>query len=101
MKYKLLIIMGALIFPMYSSVSQVVWSDCQPAVRSFIDGEYNGWNGDTIYELDNGQIWKQAVYHYHYHYAYHPKVLVFADTLGCRMVVSGDDDDGVLVRKIR
>ena len=32
-------------------------SDCDPAIETQIDGEFNGWEGDTIYKLRIGQIW--------------------------------------------
>ena len=42
----------------------------QTVVESQIDGDFNGWEGETIVKLMNGQIWQQAEYHYEYHYAY-------------------------------
>jgi hypothetical protein len=46
------------------------------AIRSTIINEFNGWSGDTIFELQNGQIWKQAKYQYKYFYAYRPKAVI-------------------------
>lgn len=46
------------------------------AIKSRIISEFNGWSGDTIFELQNGQIWKQAKYKYKYFYAYQPRVLI-------------------------
>lgn len=40
-----------------------------------IIGDFEGWKGETIVKLMNGQFWKQMEYHYHYHYAFMPKVL--------------------------
>ncbi len=45
--------------------------------ESRIEGEFNGWDGNTIVKLANGQIWEQVDYHYEYRYAYRPKVLVY------------------------
>src|SRR3989344_2622108 len=50
-------------------------------IESSIDGEFNGWEGETIYKLINGQYWQQSAYHYHYHYAYSPKVLIYGSNL--------------------
>ena len=47
------------------------------AVESSIDGTFNGWTGDTIFKLRNGQIWKQSSYAYMYHYAYSPEVTIY------------------------
>lgn len=45
-------------------------------VESRIEGTFEGWDGDTVFTLTNGQIWRQAEYDYHYHYAYMPKVTI-------------------------
>ena len=29
-------------------------------IHSNIDGEFNGWQGKTLFKLENGQIWKQT-----------------------------------------
>ena len=42
-----------------------------------IDGEFNGWSGDTIFIMTNGAIWRQTNYAYNYMYAYNPKVIVY------------------------
>jgi hypothetical protein len=42
-------------------------------IESRIDGEFEGWEGDTIFKLENGQIWQQSSYAYTYHYSYRPK----------------------------
>ncbi len=46
-------------------------------IESRIDGESNGWEGETMVKLTNGQIWQQSAYYYRYRYAYMPKVLIF------------------------
>jgi hypothetical protein len=76
---------------------------CERTLRTHIDGDFNGWEGETVYEMDDGTIWKQSGYHYHYHYAYHPEVLIYKDEYGvCRIIVKGDDDDEeVSVRRIK
>lgn len=58
-------------------------------IETQIDGEFNGWEGETIVKLMNGQIWQQTEYHYHYHYAYMPKVLVYRSGGGYKMKVEG------------
>jgi len=45
-------------------------------VESRIRGEFKGWSGDTEFELENGQVWKQSRYAYQYMYAYYPKVVI-------------------------
>ncbi|MBM4103020.1 MAG: hypothetical protein FJ263_03075 [Planctomycetes bacterium] len=60
-------------------------------IESQIDGEFEGWEGETIVKLTNGQIWQQTEYHYHYHYAYMPKVLIYYSGAGYKMKVDGID----------
>jgi len=58
-------------------------------IESRIDGEFEGWEGETIVKLINGQIWQQSEYYYHYHYSYSPKVLVYRSGSGYKMQVDG------------
>lgn len=45
-------------------------------IESNIDGTFEGWKGDSIYKLTNGQVWKQRTYKYEYKYAYRPEVII-------------------------
>jgi len=58
-------------------------------IESRIDGNFEGWTGDTVFTLINGQIWQQAEYNYYYHYAYNPKVVIFKDGSYYYMIVDG------------
>ena len=60
-------------------------------IESQIDGDFEGWEGETIVKLMNGQIWQQSEYHYNYHYAFMPKVMVFKSDSGYKMKVEGTD----------
>jgi (2Fe-2S) ferredoxin len=44
-----------------------------------IAGEFSGWNGNTLVEVDNGNIWKQIVYYYEYSYSYRPKITIYQE----------------------
>lgn len=46
-------------------------------IESRIDGEFKGFDGETIFKLTNGTIWKQKNYKYWYKYAYNPKCFVY------------------------
>jgi hypothetical protein len=76
---------------------------CSAAIETAINGEFNGWNGATVYKMQDGSIWQQSVYHYHYHYAFDPNVLIYpSGSGGCRIKVDGDDDDdGVDVTRLK
>ncbi len=75
-------------------------SSCSPAIESAITGEIEGWDGETIFKLDNGQIWQQAEYDYTYFYEYHPDVTIYETSAGCLMKVE-DESDTVLVKRIK
>ena len=45
-------------------------------MRSRIDGEWNGWDGNTVVTLVNGSVWQQDEYYYRYQYKYRPEVIV-------------------------
>lgn len=58
-------------------------------VESKINGEFKGWEGETTYELMNGQVWQQTVYKYTYKYAYMPRALIYNAGGGHVMNVKG------------
>jgi hypothetical protein len=76
-------------------------SVCNPAIETKIDGEFNGWEDETIYKTTDGHIWQQSTYHYHYHYAYMPDVVIYSTNYGCHMKVNDDDDSGADVRMLK
>src|SRR5712691_3605313 len=75
-------------------------SNCAPAIESAISGEFNGWDGETIFKLDNGQIWQQAEYDYTYSYSYRPEVTIYQTSSGCRMKVE-DEEETILVKRLK
>jgi len=63
-------------------------------IESQTAGEFSGWDGESEYELTNGEVWKQARYRYQYQYKYRPHVIIYEasggtimDVDGCRAVV--------------
>lgn len=65
-----------------------------------ISSDFSGFDGDSVFEFDNGQIWKQAAYKYSYHYAYYPEAIVVDGLNGLELHVE-DMDDPVQVTRIR
>ena len=51
-------------------------------IESQIEGEFTGWDGETIFKLVNGQIWQQSTYAYTYSYKYRPKVMIISISSG-------------------
>jgi hypothetical protein len=58
-------------------------------IEAHIDGEFTGWDGETLFHLSNGQYWQQAAYDYTYHYAYSPRVVIAITPSGGLMQVEG------------
>jgi hypothetical protein len=63
-----------------------------PAViESKIDGDFECWDGETIFKLMNGQIWQQASYAYKYCYKFMPSVTIYRTNGRYKMIVDGVD----------
>jgi len=58
-------------------------------IESTIDGDFEGWEGETIVKLVNGQIWQQTEYYYEYDYAFMPDVLIYKSGDRWKMKVEG------------
>jgi hypothetical protein len=76
-------------------------SPSDDVIESRIDGEFKGWEGESIYKLTNGQVWQQSSYHYHYHYAFRPAVLIYKRNGVVMIHVDGDNDRDVPVKRLR
>jgi hypothetical protein len=74
-----------------SHVGSSVSTPSASIVEAQIDGDFNGWEGETIIRLTNGQIWQQSSYHYEYHYAFMPKVLIFKSGGAYKAKVDGTE----------
>jgi len=69
-------------------------------IESRIEGDFEGWEGETVFKLDNGQIWQQSSYAYTYHYAYRPEVLIYKTGGGYKMKMEGVDET-IYVRRLK
>ncbi|MEI8044519.1 MAG: hypothetical protein WCL11_24125 [Verrucomicrobiota bacterium] len=69
-------------------------------IESQLEGESEGFAEDTIFQLVNGQIWRQTQYRYRYHYAYRPKVLILNDGSGYKIKLDGIDET-VSVKRLK
>lgn len=84
----------------HNLTKQLPTPESSRVIESQIDGDFNGWEGSTIYKLLNGQVWQQLDAHYHYHYAYSPKVLVYPTNGGFKMHVEGERGPDVSVQQL-
>ena len=70
-------------------------------IESTIDGDFEEWQGETIFKLMNGQIWQQASYANTYHYSVMPDVVIYRTSGGgYKMKVEGVDGT-IYVRRLR
>ncbi len=69
-------------------------------IESQINGDFQGWEGETIFKLTNGQIWQQSEYAYSYHYAYRPEVMIFSTNGGYKLKVEGMDEK-IAVKRLK
>jgi len=60
-------------------------------IQSKIKDSFNGWDGNTIVELINGQKWKQSTYAYSYSYGFMPDVIIYQSNFGFKMQVKGNN----------
>ena len=68
-------------------------------IRSRVDDDWEGWDGDTVIVLANGQIWQQDEYVYEYSYAYRPEVTILKIRGKWHMRVEGSNE-WVAVRRL-
>lgn len=73
---------------------------CDSVIESRIDGEFEGWEGETVFKLMNGQIWQQVTYSYTYRYDYMPEVLIYPSRGFCMLRVEGIDE-AIAVQRLK
>ena len=69
-------------------------------IESFVAGEFQGFDGDTVIRLMDGSIWEQTEFYWEWHWAYMPRVVVYRSGTGWRMQVEGIRR-AVAVRRLR
>ena len=75
---------GNIALPVEPEVIYVPVEDSGNSVVSNISGAFEGWDGSTVLQLKNGQVWEQAEYHYDYFYAFEPTVVIYpTNGFGC------------------
>ena len=68
-------------------------------LNTTIDGDFEGWEGETIFKMMDGSVWQQSSYSYTYHYSYMPDVLIFIKNGAYHMKVE-DVDEIIQVERI-
>lgn len=62
---------------------------CSSSFASRVDGEFEGWTGRTVVQLQNGEIWRQRSGTEVHAYRVFPAVQVRRTGSGCQMKVDG------------
>lgn len=69
-----------------------------PVIETQIEGGFDGWVGDTVFRLQNGQIWQQVSPSAKYHTAESPRVTITRSPYRLRVDGVGIEID---VRRIK
>jgi hypothetical protein len=69
-------------------------------ISTQIAGDFNGFDDDNVYALDNGQVWQQTSATYDYQYAYRPHVYIFSHRGDWTMRVD-DVEDSITVQQLK
>lgn len=69
-------------------------------IETRMAGDFTGWDGSTLFQFANGQLWRQASFGTLYHFQRSPKVTLVATGSGWRLQVEGVPQS-IYVRRIR
>jgi hypothetical protein len=71
-------------------------------IVSRIQGDFRGWTGETVFRLENGQVWRQRLQgKYRYSGPPNPEVKIYRNFLGFYMLKLVDADKSVGVKLVR
>lgn len=70
----------------------------EESIDTFIDGDFDGWVGNTVFRLQNGQVWQQSSPSARYLFAQSPRVTI--SRAPYRMHVDGMAVE-IVVRRLR
>jgi hypothetical protein len=69
-------------------------------IETRMAGDFTGWDGSTVFQFANGQLWRQASFGTLYHFQRSPKVTLVATGSGWRLQVEGVPQS-IYVRRLR
>lgn len=73
---------------------------CASLIETRVAGEFQGWSGDTVFALENGQVWKQVGSATRHAYRVSPRVFIYRVPTGCKLKVDGIEGE-VLVERLK
>jgi hypothetical protein len=69
-------------------------------IETRMAGDFTGWDGGTVFQFTNGQLWRQSSFGTVHQFARSPKVTLVATGSGWRMQVDGVPQS-IYVRRLR
>lgn len=69
-------------------------------IETRMAGDFTGWDGGTVFQFTNGQLWRQSSFGSLQHFARSPKVTLVAAGSGWRLQVEGIPQS-IYVRRLR
>ncbi len=69
-------------------------------IRSRIVGDFSGWDGKTVFRLENGQVWRQRTTGKYYITAKNPEVELYRNWLGLYWLRLVDTGKSVGVKRV-
>lgn len=70
-------------------------------VEGRVTGDFEGWRGDTIFVLDNGQVWKQRQGGKYFYNGDDPKIVITRNMLGFFVLEVVETGKSVGVKRLR
>lgn len=70
-------------------------------IEAKIAGEFNGWRGDTVFRLNNGQVWKQRLRGRYSTSAENPEVVITKNWMGFYRLTIVSSGRSVGVKRIK
>jgi len=84
-----------------STDEEVLQAVQEQEIISVIQQPFKGWSGDTVFRLENGQVWQQRR---HGNYAYrgsHPEVIISKNFMGFFRMELVENGKAVQVKRIK
>jgi len=70
-------------------------------IESNIDGDFNGWDGDTVFQLVNGQIWQQSAPGIYVGISIMPHVIIYKSNFGGYKTKVDEAEREVSVKRLK
>ena len=96
-KYSMICKVATIFILMFSTIQS---ASAQGVIQSTIISNYDGLEHGNLYQLQNGQIWKQTEYYIYIHVAVNPRVMIDQDGILVKMKVQGIDH-AVTVQRLK